>query len=411
MSTKDWIDKDFYKVLGVKKDASADEIKKAYRTLARKHHPDKNPDNASAEAKFKEVSEAYDVLSRRQDPQGVRRGARPVRLGVGGSRRFRGGSGGGAGGNVDLDDLLAQMRQQGGDAGGPAGGGGGVGGVFGDVLGGMFNRGGQRASARPRPPRRGHRDARRRSRFVEALDGVTVSLRLTTEEPCDDLRGTGAAPGTTPRMCPDVQRRRPGPAQRGRVRAARAVPGVPGPRDGRRHALSRLLRLRACAGRSAGQRPDPGRGHRRRRASGSRARVRPARTAGRPGTCSSSSTSAADPVFGRSGDNVTVDGAGDVRRGGPRRGHPGPAAARRAGHAQDPRGHRQRADLPGARSRRSAPRRHATATCWSRVEVSSRADLSDEARAALLAYRRGGRRARPAGGAPRVKPVGAGGEA
>ena len=117
MSTKDWIDKDFYKILGVKKDATADEIKKAYRTLARKHHPDKNPDNAAAEAKFKEVSEAYDVLS---DAKTRKEYDEARSLFGGGGVRFPGGFGGGSGGSgggaggVNLDDLLAQMRQQGG---------------------------------------------------------------------------------------------------------------------------------------------------------------------------------------------------------------------------------------------------------------------------------------------------------
>lgn len=125
MSTKDWIDKDFYKVLGVSKDASADEIKKAYRTLARTHHPDKNPDNAAAEARFKEVSEAYDVLS---DPKS-RAEYDEARTLFGSGARFPGGfpgGTGGPGGNPNLDDLLAQMRQQG------SGGGGGLGGVFGE---------------------------------------------------------------------------------------------------------------------------------------------------------------------------------------------------------------------------------------------------------------------------------------
>ena len=63
MSTKDWLEKDYYKALGVTKDASAADIKKSYRKLARELHPDKNPGNAEAEARFKEVSEAYDVLS------------------------------------------------------------------------------------------------------------------------------------------------------------------------------------------------------------------------------------------------------------------------------------------------------------------------------------------------------------
>ena len=90
MSTKDWIDKDFYKILGVKKDASADEIKKAYRTLARKHHPDKNPDNAAAEARFKEVSEAYDVLS---DPTSRKEYDEARALFGSGGFRFPGGEG------------------------------------------------------------------------------------------------------------------------------------------------------------------------------------------------------------------------------------------------------------------------------------------------------------------------------
>lgn len=193
MSTKDWIDKDFYKVLGVSKDASADEIKKAYRTLARTHHPDKNPDNAAAEARFKEVSEAYDVLS---DPKS-RAEYDEARTLFGSGARFPGGfpgGTGGPGGNPNLDDLLAQMRQQG------SGGGGGLGGVFGDVLGGLFNRGGRNS---PRQARRGADiESEATIGFAEALDGVTVSLRLTTEEPCATCSGTGARAGTSPRLCP-----------------------------------------------------------------------------------------------------------------------------------------------------------------------------------------------------------------
>ncbi len=196
MSTKDWIDKDYYKILGIKKDASADEVKKAYRTLARKHHPDKNPDNAAAEAKFKDVSEAYDVLSD-QKTRGEYDEARA--LFSGGGSRFPGGFGGqrgGSGGGVHFEDLLSQMRQEGRDAGGPAG----AGGVFSDVFGGLFHRGGSRPAARP--ARRGADvESEATIGFVEALDGVTVSLRLTTDEPCTACSGTGAAKGTNPSMC------------------------------------------------------------------------------------------------------------------------------------------------------------------------------------------------------------------
>ena len=79
MSTKDWIEKDYYKVLGVSKDAKPEEIKKAFRKLARENHPDQNPGNPEAERRFKEVSEANDVLSERSQAQGVRRGAAAVR--------------------------------------------------------------------------------------------------------------------------------------------------------------------------------------------------------------------------------------------------------------------------------------------------------------------------------------------
>ncbi len=74
MSTKDWIEKDYYKVLGVAKDAKPEEIKKAYRKLARDNHPDQNPGNSAAEQRFKEISEANDVLVQSGQAQGVRRG-------------------------------------------------------------------------------------------------------------------------------------------------------------------------------------------------------------------------------------------------------------------------------------------------------------------------------------------------
>ena len=108
MSTKDWLEKDYYKVLGVSKDAKPDELKKAYRKMAMKYHPDKNPGDAAAEAAFKEAAEAYEVLS---DDQ---KRARYDRYG----HQATGGGGGGAG--PSMEDIFSQF----GDIFGGAGGGG-----------------------------------------------------------------------------------------------------------------------------------------------------------------------------------------------------------------------------------------------------------------------------------------------
>ena len=180
---KDWIDKDFYAMLGVSKTATAETIKKEYRALARKLHPDKNPGDAKAEERFKQVSEAYDVLS---DP--AKRSeydeARAMFASGGYGRPGFGGGGGGraSGPNVNMEDLF------GADAGG-----------FGDFLGGIFNRGrGGRAPA----PRRGQDvESELTISFDDALDGVTVPLRLSSEAPCSSCHGTGAKAGTVPRMC------------------------------------------------------------------------------------------------------------------------------------------------------------------------------------------------------------------
>lgn len=129
MSTKDYVEKDYYKVLGVAKDATTADIKKAYRKLARQYHPDANKGDAAAEEKFKEISEAYDVLS--DDKR--RKEYDEARSLFGGGLR-----GAGAGGfPFDLGDLLGNQ--------------GGSGGGIGDILGGIFNRGAPRPRPRPAP--------------------------------------------------------------------------------------------------------------------------------------------------------------------------------------------------------------------------------------------------------------------
>ena len=122
MSTKDWLEKDYYKVLGVAKDAKPDELKKAYRKLARENHPDQNPGNPAAEKRFKEVSEANDVLSdvkKRKEYDDARK------LFGGGGFRFPGSGGAGGQGGPSADDLFRNASDNG----------------FTDLFGGLFNGG------------------------------------------------------------------------------------------------------------------------------------------------------------------------------------------------------------------------------------------------------------------------------
>lgn len=138
MSGQDWLEKDFYKTLGVAKDADADAIKKAYRKLARKWHPDQNPGDARAEEKFKEIGEAYAVLS---DPE-QRKQYDALRTMAGGGARFAGGPAGQAGGASGFEDVFSSMF--GGGNGGTrvrystTGGGAGASGGFEDIFSGLF---------------------------------------------------------------------------------------------------------------------------------------------------------------------------------------------------------------------------------------------------------------------------------
>jgi molecular chaperone DnaJ len=189
MTQRDWIEKDFYKELGVSSDASTEEIKKAYRKLARELHPDANPGDAKAEARFKTVSEAYGVLSddnKRKEYDEAR-----ALFGSGG---FRGGfpGGGAPGGGFDLNDLFAR--------GGAAGG---AGGGLGDLFGGLFGGGPTRPG--PTPPR-SQRGADVESEltidFGDAVRGAEVPIRLSSPGRCERCGGTGSRPGSVPRTCP-----------------------------------------------------------------------------------------------------------------------------------------------------------------------------------------------------------------
>jgi molecular chaperone DnaJ len=168
---QDWFEKDFYKALGVAKDAEAPDIKKAYRKLARQFHPDANPDDAAAEERFKEVSEAYSVLS---DPE-QRKQYDGIQAMRGGGARFSAGSGGGAGGS-GFEDLFSGMF--GGGAGGPGGrvrystgGPGGIG--LEDLLGGFGGFGGS-----PMPQRGQDVAASVTLPFRQAVAGSTQTLIL-----------------------------------------------------------------------------------------------------------------------------------------------------------------------------------------------------------------------------------------
>lgn len=182
MSASDWSSKDFYATLGVSKDASTADIKKAYRKLARDNHPDSNPGNKAAEERFKAVSEAYGVLSNEQK----RKEYDEQRTLFG---QFKGGFGGGAPGGGY------------GQPGGP-----GVDFDLGDLLGGIFGGGGRGGRGRRAPGRRGD-DIQTEATitFQQSVEGATLPLRMTSDEACGTCHGTGAKPGTVPQVCTKCQ--------------------------------------------------------------------------------------------------------------------------------------------------------------------------------------------------------------
>jgi molecular chaperone DnaJ len=185
---REWFEKDYYQVLGVAKNASDEEIKKAYRKLARKHHPDANAGNREAEERFKEISSAYDVLGdpdkRRQYDQVREMAGSGVGFGAGASGPGRGGRGGfpfGQGGFSqvgDLDDLLGMFAGRG--------------------------RGRGRGSA-ARQARGADLETEVRISFDDAMAGTTVPLKIQGPATCPVCGGSGAKPGTMPDICPQCQ--------------------------------------------------------------------------------------------------------------------------------------------------------------------------------------------------------------
>ncbi len=193
MSAREWIGKDFYRELGVSSDATPDEIKKAYRKLAKENHPDANAGNAEAEKKFKAVSEAYGVLSdtsKRKEYDEARR-----LFGSGGPGGFGFPGAGSGNGGFDVGDIFGQAggQQQAGFGG------------LGDILGGLFGRRGAAGATANRPQRGADVETDVRIDFTEAVKGATLPLRLSSPATCSTCGGNGAKPGTSPRTCSTCQ--------------------------------------------------------------------------------------------------------------------------------------------------------------------------------------------------------------
>lgn len=180
---REWFEKDYYKVLGVSSDAEAKDITKAYRKLARKYHPDANPDDPTAEERFKEVSAAYDVIgdeARRTEYDQVRTMGPMGGFPGGGGPSGAGGFGPGA--TFSTDDL---------------------GGLFGNLFGGGpggARRPGGRTGAGPQ--RGSDLEAELTMGFTDAISGLTTTIQLTSDVTCPVCSGSGSKPGSAPQVCP-----------------------------------------------------------------------------------------------------------------------------------------------------------------------------------------------------------------
>ena len=173
--------RDYYEVLGVSKSASDDEIKKAYRKLAKKYHPDVNPGDQAAEAKFKEVNEAYSILSDKE------KRARYDQFGHAGVDPNYGAGGPGGGFGFDMGDID-------------------LGDIFGSFFGGGFGGFGGSSSARRNGPQKGESlRANLTITFEEAAFGCEKEISLNRSEECGACHGSGCEPGTTAETCPDCR--------------------------------------------------------------------------------------------------------------------------------------------------------------------------------------------------------------
>ena len=278
----EWLEKDYYSVLGVNESAADKEIQRAYRRLARKYHPDANPDNDEAEERFKEISAAYDVLGdadKRKEYDEIRRlGPAPAGFATaGGGQGFTFRTGDAEGFGFDLGDL------------------------FGEAFGG-----GRRTRTRASAAQRGRDlEAELRLGFEQAVSGVTTDVHLSSDVACTTCGGSGARPGTTPTTCATCggsgkvaesqglfSMSRPCRACGGRGHIVTDPCGDCGGRGTQRK--PRRVRVRIPPGVEDGQLIRlPGRGE-------------PGRNGGPPGDLFVAVGVGAHPVFGRSGRNLTV---------------------------------------------------------------------------------------------------------
>ncbi len=220
---REWFDKDYYQVLGVPKNATAAEIKKAYRKLAQQFHPDANPGNKDAEERFKEISSANDVVGDEEKRKSY--------------------------------DQVREMAASGYGPGGPAGPGpggwpGGPGAVhyetadfdIGDLLRGFGGVGGRGRQRQQRPQRGADLETEVAVSFDEAMAGTTVPVRISGPAVCHTCHGSGAEPGTQSHDLPHLRRGRFRQREPGLLLDGAAVPGVPRERPHHRAPVSDVPR-------------------------------------------------------------------------------------------------------------------------------------------------------------------------